>query len=87
MAQIDKYVHMLESPKASVKFEACEELRVANESSEAAVLALEKVARDPDPTVADAARRALDADVHVEILTRLGRSSPKSEEQARRVHV
>ncbi len=84
MSEIDKYIQMLHSPKARVRYDACEQLRVSPISSEGAVAALEKATHDPDHEVAEAAANALEADAHTDILARLGRPSPKSEEKARR---
>jgi len=75
---LDKYIQMLNSSKADTRFDGCEQLRVARESSEAAVLALEKVTQDKEKWVADAAKNALDAEVHQETLVRLGlRTAPE----------
>jgi hypothetical protein len=50
---------MLESPKSSVRYDACEELRVASSLPDRAVASLQKTLGDPDQLVADAAMRAL----------------------------
>ena len=76
---------MLASTKQGVRFEACEELRLASESSEVVVAALEKALYDPDQGVADAAKRALEADVHARVLARLDHPIPITQEQARRI--
>lgn len=81
MSTIDKFVQMLESSKASARYDACEELRVANESSPAAVAALEKATQDPNRDVAEAAKNALEAEVHARML---GRPTPRTKEQALR---
>jgi hypothetical protein len=59
VAELDKLLLMLNSPKASTRFDACEELRVGESIPEDAVAALKALLEDTDPTVADAARRAL----------------------------
>ena len=59
MANNDKLLKMLASPKASVRYEACELLRVSPSISETAMAALEKVADDPDPSVREAAQNTL----------------------------
>jgi hypothetical protein len=66
MLNLDKFIQMLNSPKADTRYDGCEQLRVAGESSVAAVLALEKVTHDKEKWVADAAKHALDADIHLE---------------------
>jgi len=50
---------MLKSPKASTRYDACEELRVMQAISEEAEAALRAMMADPDTSVVDAARRAL----------------------------
>jgi predicted RNA-binding Zn-ribbon protein involved in translation (DUF1610 family) len=59
MDDIEKLIKMLESPKASARYHACESLRVAPSLNDAALAALERVSNDPDPEVRDAAQRAL----------------------------
>ena len=59
MASLDKYIQMLSSPNADTRYDACEQLRVARESSVAAVLALEKAMQDPEKWVAGAAKLRL----------------------------
>ena len=59
MNQIEKSINNLSSPNKNTRYEACEELWVANSLPESAIKALEAVTDDPDPLVADAARRAL----------------------------
>ena len=60
MPNVEKLLKMLESPKASVRYEACEWLRVAPSLTDAATAALEKAANDPDPDVRGSAQIALD---------------------------
>lgn len=59
MADNEKLIKMLESPKDSDRYEACELLRVSPSISDTALAALEKVADDADPSVREAAQNAL----------------------------
>jgi hypothetical protein len=59
MPDFKRLLQMLDSPSASKRYEACEELRVAASIPDEAVAALARALQDPDPNVADAARRAL----------------------------
>jgi hypothetical protein len=59
MAQNARHIAMLKSPRATRRYEACEELRVMPTLPEEARAALQELVHDPDPTVADAALRAL----------------------------
>ena len=59
MNQIEKAINDLSSPDKNTRYEACEELRVADSLPESAVAALKTATYDPDPLVADAAKRAL----------------------------
>lgn len=59
MSNLEKYLQMLQSEKASVRYEACEELRVRENLPKSALLALQTATNDNDSLVADAARRAL----------------------------
>lgn len=77
----DKYLKMLESPKADTRYDACEQLRVSKESSEKVILALEKTLQDNNAEVADAAKRALKADVHQQMLNQMGRPVIRTEEE------
>jgi hypothetical protein len=56
---IEDLLKMLQSPKADQRYEACEELRVMPDIPEEAKTALKSLLTDPDPDVADSARRAL----------------------------
>jgi hypothetical protein len=56
---IEKLITMLESPEASIRYEACEDLRVSPVLTSKAVNALVHTLNDPDADVADAAQRAL----------------------------
>ena len=59
MPDIDMLLVMLESSDSSVRYDACEQLRVASSIPDRAISSLENTLRDPDELVADAARRAL----------------------------
>lgn len=76
MNEIEKSIKMLESPKASARYDACESLRVAPSLNEAAVAALERASNDSDPEVRDAAKRALN--VHQTELLPESRTSPSA---------
>ena len=84
MSALDRYLQMLNSPKASTRYDACEELRVANESGEQVILALEKMLHDKDTGVANAAQRALDAEVHQQMLIKLGRPVSRTQAETQR---
>jgi hypothetical protein len=81
MTDLDKYLNMLKSPKSSIRYDACEELRVATESSPEVILALEEATRDENKDVAERARLALAAEVHQHLLIIMGRELPKFEAQ------
>jgi hypothetical protein len=70
MSNLEKHLKMLESEKASVRYDACEELRVATESSPEIILALERAQNDKDAHVAERANAALN--VHLEREQRKG---------------
>jgi uncharacterized RDD family membrane protein YckC len=74
MTDLINYLIMLKSPKADTRCKACEELRVATESSPEVVLALEEATQDEDEYVAESARQALTADVHNRMALKMGRS-------------
>ncbi len=57
---IEELLINLKSPEASIRYDACEGLRSAVEITPEAIKALEEAVNDPDPGVADAARRALE---------------------------
>lgn len=59
MANIDQLLKMLDSPKASIRHEACEELRVSPEITPEALSALQNALNDPDSSVVESARSAL----------------------------
>jgi hypothetical protein len=64
MTDLDKYLNMLKSPKADTRYDACEELRLATESSPEIILALIEATQDENEDVAGRARQALGSDVH-----------------------
>ena len=82
MDQTQKFLEMLQSPKSSKRYMGCEELRVAEKSSEEAVNALEQLIHDPDPGVAYAAVRALNSEANASVLLSLGRRPPELVKQA-----
>ncbi len=57
--EIEKLIAMFQSPKADVRYGACELLRVAPTLTPEAIAALQEILNDPDPNVAEAAQRAL----------------------------
>jgi len=56
---VEKYIVMLQSPKSNARYEACEHLRVSPAITPKAIEALQKILKDPDADVAEAAQRAL----------------------------
>jgi hypothetical protein len=72
MTDLNKYLNMLKSPKADTRYDACEELRVATESSPEVVLALIEATRDENEDVAERARQALGSDVHQRMGIKMG---------------
>ena len=71
------FLELLKSRNAHTRHEACEDLLLAKTSSERIVQALEKALQDEDPLVADAAQRALNAEVHQQMLVRLSVERPQ----------
>ena len=61
MADTDKFLKMLESPKTSVRYDACKKLRVAVALSKAEFMALTRALNDPDQQVSEGAAQALSA--------------------------
>jgi len=59
VTELDELVRKLHSPKASVRYEACELLRVSATLSPEAVLALQATLEDQDSNVREAATNAL----------------------------
>ena len=82
MTDLEELVQMLASPTAGVRNEACLKMKHVSESSKQAVLALEAATRDDDPEVAAAARFALEADIHSNLLSSMDRDVPKPTAQA-----
>ncbi len=74
------FLELLQSRNAHTRHEACEDLLLAKTSSERIVQALEKALHDEDPLVADAAQRALNAEVHRRMLVRLGKVQEPNEQ-------
>jgi hypothetical protein len=68
MSDVQELIEKLQSPKASQRYDACEELRVASSIPAEALAALRVASQDSDPEVADAASRALAA--HDEALSK-----------------
>ena len=79
MTDHDKYLTMLKSPNTTVRFDACEDLRVATESSPEVILALEEATKDENEGVAERAKQALGAEVHLRMARKMGRYPPISE--------
>ena len=76
----EKLLEMLSSKKASVRYEACEWIRVSQESSPEIVMALEKATNDLDKEVAERANLALQADIHHQLAIKMGIVEPDKEE-------
>jgi hypothetical protein len=72
----EKLLTMLTSRKASVRYDACEWLRVWQESSPEIIRALERAAHDEDKEVEERARFALMADAHRQMALKMGIISP-----------
>ena len=64
--KLHSLISKLQSPKAAARYEACEDLRVAKTLSVDANRALQTALYDPDPSVAEAAKRALEGHLHHE---------------------
>jgi hypothetical protein len=75
----EKLLKMLSSKKASVRYEACEWIRISQESSPEIVSALENATHDPDKEVASRAKLALQADVHHHMAIEMGMLEPDGE--------
>ncbi len=69
MERITRLVEQLHSPNKDKRYEACEWLRGTPSLPQAALDALEQATRDPDPLVADSARRAVALHTGPEVLT------------------
>ena len=72
----EKLLEMLSSEKASTRYDACEWLRVSQESSPEIVIALEKATHDEDKEIAERAAYALQADIHHQIAIKMGIVEP-----------
>lgn len=72
-----KLLEMITSQKASVRYDACEWMRVSRESSPEMVKALDRATYDLDKQVAERARYALQADVHHQMAIKLGIIKPE----------
>jgi hypothetical protein len=68
---------MLSSDKASVRYDACELIRISEESSPELVTALVKATHDNNKDVAERANAALKADVHHQMAINVGIIKPK----------
>jgi hypothetical protein len=77
MTDLEEYLNMLKSEDADARFDACDELCVATESSPEIILALEEAAQDEDREVAERARQALGAEVHSQMALIIGRVPPR----------
>jgi tetratricopeptide (TPR) repeat protein len=72
----EKLLEMLSSEKSSTRYEACEWIRVSQESSPEIINALEKASHDLDKEVAERAILALQADVHHQMAIKIGIIEP-----------
>lgn len=77
----EKLLKMLSSDKASVRYDACEWIRVSHESSPEIVTALEKATHDVDKEVAKRATLALRADMHHQMAIKMGMIEPEKTEE------
>ncbi len=76
MDNISRLIEQLHSPRQSQRYEACEWLRVAPSLPQEAIDALEQATHDPDPEVAEDARRAIA--IHAEPDTQILPTAPLS---------
>jgi hypothetical protein len=72
----EKLLEMLISKKASRRYDACEWLRVSQESSPEIIHALEKASRDPNKDVSERANLALKSDIHHQMAIQIGMIKP-----------
>jgi len=72
----EKLLEMLTTKKASVRYDACEWIRVRQQSSPEIVQALERATYDEDKEVAERAKYALQADVHHQMAIKMGIIKP-----------
>jgi predicted Zn-ribbon and HTH transcriptional regulator len=82
MYSTEKLLEMLKSEKSSIRYEACEWLRVSQESSPEIVAALEKATHDADNDVAERAKLALHAELHHQMGMKMGIIEPEEREIA-----
>ncbi len=76
MYSAQKLLEMITSEKSSVRYDACEWLRVRPESSPEIIYALQKATYDSDAEVAGRAAYALQADAHHQLAVQLGLVAP-----------
>jgi tetratricopeptide (TPR) repeat protein len=67
-----KLLEMLASDKSSVRYDACEWIRVSQESSPEIINALVKASHDQDKEVAERANLTLQADIHHQMAIKMG---------------
>jgi hypothetical protein len=72
----DKLLQMIVSDKASTRYDACEWLRIRQESSPEIIYALQQATHDLDPEVAKRASLALQAEVHHQMAIQMGLIPP-----------
>jgi hypothetical protein len=72
-----KLLDMLSSEKASTRYDACEWLRVRQESSPEIVRALQRATYDENKEVAERAKYALEADTHHRMAVKMGIAKPE----------
>ena len=80
MYSIEKLLEMITSKRSSVRYEACEWLRIRQESSDEIIYALQKAAYDTDPEVIARAALALQSDVHHQQMMHMGLIQPDEHE-------
>ena len=72
----EKLLVMLTNKKATIRYDACEWLRVSKESSPEVVKSLVETTHDEDKEVAERAKYALQADVHHQMAIKMGIIEP-----------
>jgi hypothetical protein len=77
----EKLLEMLSSEKASTRYDACEELRVSEESSPEIINALVNATQDEESWVAAKAKLALQVDVHHQMAINMGIIEPDKAEE------
>lgn len=73
----EELLEMLSSSQPSVRYEACEALRISEESSPEIINALEMASHDLDKDVAARAKLALQTDVHHQMAIKMGIVEPE----------